>query len=127
MRNNQKHWSVKIDEQAVLITNELGNREIDCLAISSRQYAACNLSQKLGEVTEYHSLGDLADILHVPVPFLEEHHFYRRRDPDGLFEKLSKDQASNMKRQRNGFRDMFSQIIQNMMSLISDDIFENST
>ena len=97
-----------------------------CLKINKsisteEQYVEVGLQQRLGEIPYYHSLGDISNILHVPVPFLEPEDFYKKNKKDDLFYKVSKSESDKMILQRNRFRDMYAQLCTNITTLIELD------
>lgn len=114
-RLNEQFYANLIDEEAKNITFSLVN---DGMAIKENQYRAYDLEQRLGQITNYHSLGDISNIFHIPVPFLEEENFYKRDKEDELFYKVK---SEKMLEQRNRFRDMFAQLNRNILTLIEND------
>lgn len=88
------------------------------MAITTDQYSKCGITQKLGEIAYYHSLGDISNMLHIPVPFLEKENFYKRQNTDELFHKISEQESARLIEQRNRFRDMYAQLCKNIIALI---------
>lgn len=119
MRNNMEHFREMIQNEAENITNTLG----ECrLAITQRQYEECILKQNLGVVTEFHGLGDLSNLFHTPVPFLEEDQLVRRKpQSDDLFQKLPPKEIHNKNEQLERFRSMFKAIMDNILKLVEHD------
>ena len=88
------------------------------MAIQQTQYEECRLDQRLGQISNYNILGDISHILHIPVPCLEDYHFYRLDKKDDLFHKLTDYKYQD---NRNKFRDMYAQIAKNIIALIEID------
>ncbi len=91
------------------------------MALKEEQYAEVGLQQRLGEIPYYHSLGDISNILHVPVPFIESESFFKRNKNDELFYKVTKNESEKMIKQRDRFRDMYAQLCKNITTLIELD------
>ena len=121
MRRNEEFWAKSIQEEANKITLELGDNRSKKLAITTEQYGKLHLSNKLGEITEFYGLGDLADLFHTPVPFLEDWYFVRRNDQDGVFYYVSTQERSRYSEQRDRFRLCFRLITDRILSLIDLD------
>ena len=117
-RKNAQHYAESIDNEAKTITRRLSSHG---LALKEEQYVEVGLRQRIGEISYYHSLGDISNILHVPVPFLEPEGFYKKNKKDDLFYKVSKHESEKMIVQRNRFRDMYAQLCTNITTLIELD------
>ncbi len=117
-RKNAQHYAESIDNEAKSITRRLSSHG---LALKEEKYAEVGLQQRLGEIPYYHSLGDISNILHVPVPFLEPESFFERNKNDELFCKVSKSKSDKMIKQRNRLRDMYAQLCTNITTLIELD------
>lgn len=123
MRNNDQYWFDMILKQAEQITIKLGDKKVHRpLAISSQIYANLRLTQELGFVTNYNDMKNIADIFHIPVPLLAEDNYFRMDRDSGDFKRINAtDQINNKNAQRDRFRQMYENILANMISLINND------
>ena len=122
MINNQKYYAQEIQKEAKEISDRLGERSANPLAISNRDYEICELTQRLGYITEYNNLGIISDLLKIPVPFIEPPQFYRKINGEEKFQKITGSDKNRMIKQRNCFRDMYAQIAKNIITLVEHDI-----
>ena len=72
-------------------------------------------------MTEFFSLGEISDILHIPVPFLEEWDFLKQNYDDEKFYPLKSSEIQKLKEQRNRFRRCFKNLVGRIMTLIDHD------
>lgn len=119
MRKNEQFWADKIDEESHNLRSRLPD---SMMVMSEEQYAEIDFNLKLGEVLEFYTLGDLADILHIPVPFIENEYFLKRGSFEdfSVFKKVSEQECERMKLQRNEFRLIFKKIVENILTLIEN-------
>jgi hypothetical protein len=125
MRINEESVLRLLIEQANNITEGLSNNT-PANAISNSQYKACGLSNLIGKVPQFFDLGNMSDIVHVPIPFLEECHFIKLNDDDDdsvCYAYLVRDNARKKKliEQRDVFKFIFSKIVDNIIKLIDYD------
>lgn len=126
IRNNMKYFEKMIDKEAKELTKNLGdnrNRKT-ILAIKTEQYQACNLSQNLGKVTQYHGLADISNLFHTPVPFLEETQFVKRDSKDDnndLFRKETGVGLADMRERVHRFRGTYEEIARRVCTLIENE------
>ena len=119
LRKNEQFWADKIAYEADDVKNRLLRNR---MSIEDELYINLNMSVKLGQVLEFFTLGDLADILHLPVPFIESAWFLKRDTQNhDLFNLLSGQERKKMEEQRNEFRLIFKQIAMNVETLIEND------
>ena len=117
MHNNELYWRQQINNQADALTNQLS----PLLAITNKIYNEIGLSNNLGEVQEFHTLGDLSDILNLPIPIIEEEYFYKRSNVDHLLHPMTKAEKDKIILQRDKFRLIFKTIVDNIMTIIQRD------
>jgi hypothetical protein len=123
MRNNEEYWAKAIFEQAKNITKKLGDERTIPLALKSEHYIN-GLSQNIGFVTNYNDLKNIADIFHIPVPFLAEAHFYKKDkdvDDNDIFKRMTQLEIITKNDQRQRFYQMYEHIISNIVALIEND------
>ena len=123
MRNNEEYWAKEIFEQAKKITKKLGDERRIPLALKSEHYIN-GLSQNIGFVTNYNDLKNIADIFHIPVPFLGEAHFYKKDkdvDDNDIFKRMTQLEIKTKNDQRQRFYKMYEHITSNIIALIEND------
>lgn len=122
LRNNEKYLADLIGQEAIALVTKLGDKRTRTpLALTNEQYLECNLKPKLGSITEYYGLGDISDIFHIPIPFLNKNHFYKRDNIDENFYPLGKAEILKKEKQLKSFKRRFNRILDNIMALIQND------
>jgi cellulose biosynthesis protein BcsQ len=127
MRRNEMYWAEQIELEAKKITVKLGdNRRNSPLAITQMQYLDSETSPCLGEITEFHGLGDISNIFHLPVPCLSEKHFYRYKidskgNETGKFRKISPSEMVIKRGQLDRFIERYSSLQERVIRLINFD------
>jgi hypothetical protein len=119
--NNEEFWLEKIQEQANKLTREL-SRLAGKFSFSEMDYRNLNLSNKLGEVPEFYDLGNISNIVHIPIPFLErENYFKRSREDNELYLVTQSSDIKRFNKQKKVFRMIFNEIVNNILKLIDYD------
>jgi hypothetical protein len=126
MYNNELFWKEQIERESQRLTDKLtmlsNKRPRDTLlGLTNQQYRECGLSNKLGEVQEFHTLGALANIIHTPVPLIMDSMFLKRDNKDGLLYPAKESEKNKLSIQRNKFRLIFKTIADNMIALMDND------
>jgi len=126
MYNNELFWKEQIEKESHKLTEKLtllSNKKPrdTLLGLTNQQYRECDLTNKLGEVQEFHTLGALANIIHTPVPLIMDSMFYKRDNKDGLLYPVKDSEKNKLLNQRNKFRLIFKTIADNIIHLIDHD------
>jgi hypothetical protein len=126
MYNNELFWKEQIEKEAQKLMDKLtmnSNKKPreTLLSLTNQQYNECGLTNKLGEVQEFHTLGALANIIHTPVPFIDDSMLFKRDNGDGLLYPVKSNERDKLIWQRNKFRLIFKTIADNIIKLTDYD------
>jgi hypothetical protein len=124
--NNEEYWLERIQQQANRLTKEL-SKLAGRFSFSEDTYKRLGLSNKLGEVPEFYDLGNISNMVHIPIPFLERENYYKRsNDNNELYLVTESNLINRFDRQRDIFRLVFGNLAFKMLQLIDFDLRNNN-
>ena len=112
---NEERWVNEVNTLAHVLRNYLN---INDLAFADQVYNNVVRTFLLGNVREYHSLKNISDSLHVPVPFLTREKLREHNTRFNMREQLQQLQTADIQRIQY-FHQIFSNIVQNIELIIS--------
>ena len=115
LRHNEERWVNEVNTLAHVLRNYLN---INDLAFADQVYNNVDRTFLLGNVREYHSLKNISDSLHVPVPFLTREKLREHNTRFNMREQLQQLQTADIQRIQY-FHQIFSNIVQNIELIIS--------
>jgi hypothetical protein len=118
LRNNQTYFENNIYSQACALVRKLGDiRKGRRLSITTNEYFQTGLDPRLGYVTEFYKLADLADLLHKPVVTLTRNELYQL-DADGKFQEATSRDKNKQESNINHFKQLFDGLMRSIELLI---------
>ena len=121
LRYNQTYFEEKIKKLADHLVGNLGDRRtVKSLSITTNEYSQTGQVPRLGYVTEFYKLADLADLLHKPVVTLTRNELYQL-DADGKFREATGEQYKNKQESNiNHFKQLYDGLMRSIELLIME-------
>ena len=91
------------------------------LAVSNHVYFQCERSNNLGIIRNFNTLKNISDIVHIPVPFLEERHMTEYDHVNDIVRQMSPQNKQNFMDKTSRFRQVFQEIYNSIDKIINLD------
>ena len=91
------------------------------MAVKENIYRDFGMTNLIGKVREYWSLSEFSSIFHVPIPFLEDRHLYKREGDQDTFKRLLTSEINEKLQLIQKWKEIFNTIEDNIIHIITKD------
>ncbi len=123
-RRAEEVWKRKIEygaDELSTLENFQDNGIKIPLAISGHVYLRCSRSNNLGIIRNFNTLKNISDIVHIPVPFLEERHMIEYDHVNDIVRNMPPQNREKFMEKTLKFRQVFQEIYNTIVMIIHLD------